>query len=415
MRIKLLVLLLIFFCSCDRKTTDDGRFSVIRIDLLSEPKATINKLSDFAEDIRYIPLRTTRESLISQVQKVVNRGERLYIFDNFLKQILCFDIDGNFLFKLDKRGRGPGEYTTIADFDVSPDNEFLAVLNLSQNILFYRISENGFTFERAISSGMNYPWKIGIVPETDYIFLSLAPWTGTEPTVSFMINTEGDTINYKPNCYKYSSDRGMGRSQSVMWVYNVDNKVCFREFFSDTVFHVDVTDNSFKPRIIFGTHNMLTTPPSNEIARKDRVITIESLSETSRYVFCFYRVYSAGSPEDYGLLFDKKTKTKYKLDVEVSPELNMAGGSIDHEKTKIKEDLNGGPDLSQRIELWDKFCSGGKLFSFVDAMAFKSHIESEEFKNVRVKYPEKKGELELLANSLEETANPVLVLVTLKE
>jgi hypothetical protein len=51
----------------------------------------------------------------------------------------------------------------------------------------------------------------------------------------------------------------------------------------------------------------------------------------------------------------------------------------------------------------------------IDAMKFKKHIASEEFRNSKPKYPEKKKELEKLAASLKETDNPVLVLVRLKK
>ncbi len=40
---------------------------------------------------------------------------------------------------------------------------------------------------------------------------------------------------------------------------------------------------------------------------------------------------------------------------------------------------------------------------------------SEEFRNSKLVYPEKKKELEKIAYSLKETDNPVLVLVRLKE
>lgn len=45
----------------------------------------------------------------------------------------------------------------------------------------------------------------------------------------------------------------------------------------------------------------------------------------------------------------------------------------------------------------------------------KVHVASTDFKNLIPEYPEKKKELEKLANSLKETDNPVLVLVRLKK
>ncbi len=55
------------------------------------------------------------------------------------------------------------------------------------------------------------------------------------------------------------------------------------------------------------------------------------------------------------------------------------------------------------------------LISWIDAIKVKAHVASEAFKNSTPKYPEKKKELEKLANSLKETDNLVLMLVRLKK
>jgi hypothetical protein len=55
------------------------------------------------------------------------------------------------------------------------------------------------------------------------------------------------------------------------------------------------------------------------------------------------------------------------------------------------------------------------LISWIDAIKLKAHVTSETFLNSTPKYPEKKKELEKLANSLKETDNPVLMLVKLKK
>ena len=54
------------------------------------------------------------------------------------------------------------------------------------------------------------------------------------------------------------------------------------------------------------------------------------------------------------------------------------------------------------------------LFGLLYPYQIKAHVGTETFINSSPKYPEKKKELEKLANSLKETDNPVLVLVRLK-
>jgi len=72
--------------------------------------------------------------------------------------------------------------------------------------------------------------------------------------------------------------------------------------------------------------------------------------------------------------------------------------------------LDGGPGFFPKTIKDDN-----TIIGWVDAQKLKSHVASEEFKNSKPKYPGKKKELEKLANSLKETDNPVLVLVSLKK
>ena len=73
-------------------------------------------------------------------------------------------------------------------------------------------------------------------------------------------------------------------------------------------------------------------------------------------------------------------------------------------------DLDGGPNI------WPKTIKDDNtIIGWVDALQLKAHVASEAFKNSTPKYPEKKKELEKLANSLKETDNPVLIMVKLKK
>jgi hypothetical protein len=303
---------------------------------------------------------------------------------------------------------GPEEYDFITDFDVSFDNKILTILSSStRKFLIYGISDTGFTFQRSITLKDPAPWSVTLVPKTYKAFMAIPSWIGTEPTLSLLINTVGDTIHFKRNCYKYNKiQTGQGGSRSKEWLaYSTGNYVCFKEVCSDTVFYVDAKDNSFKPRIIFDTHGTFFTPEMKAGSEKIRNNTtfIHNIFETSRYVFYWYYtvIVEQRIVNLYGFLFDKKTETKYKFDVG------------EDRKIKLKDDISGGPDFE--IEFQDNQCSAGKLFSFVEALALKKYVAGEDFNNAKVSDPKKKNELKKLADSLEETDNPVLIVVTPKD
>ncbi len=401
MRTKLLILAIMVFCSCGNRKSDDSdnASNVLQINLLSEPGPSVQKLSELAENVEYIPLQTTESSLMGNIRrKIVNINKRIYIInlEGISKQsILCFNMDGKFLFKVEKTGRGPEEYKGISDFDVSSDNNVLAILSsLNHKLLFYRISDSGFAFQRSVTLKDPYPYRISMVPETKNAFLAIPPWRGTEPTLSLLINSSGDTIHFKPNCYKYNNVRETSyMALNEMLVYSIGNATCFKEEFSDTVFFVDIKNNSFKPWVILNSHGTLSTPEIRGGAESDEKHSnyIANVFETSRYVFCYY--FSSG-PTRNRFLYDRVSSTKYKLDIE----------------TGLKDDLTGGPDFN--IEFLNNYCSGGKLFSFVEAITLKKYVAGEDFKNVHVSDPEKKNEIKKLADSLNETDNPVLIVVT---
>jgi hypothetical protein len=403
-------------CSCGSKRSSVSSHldSIIRIDLLFEPKATVTKLSEFAANVEYIPLQTTKNSLLSEfVLKIVNVDNKFYIRNSGLGgEIMCFSEKGKFLFKLQNLGRGPEEYTSITDFDVSSDNKELIVLSsIDRKLLVYSISDTGYSFKRSLSMKEPLPLTIGMVPKTGYAFLAIEPWNFTAPTLSLLINSNGDTVYHKPNCYGSRQDKRGGFTRTAL-IYQSEKILCFKECFSDTVFYVDAKEKSFKPRIIFDTHGTLNTPEMVGHPERvgDHVTSIFGINEISRYVYYYYWENRSFNCR----FFDKQTKTIYKLDTG-SFIATIANIPRNEDRVKFKDDLNGGPDFNQDIRFLNSHCSGGKMFSLVDAITFKNYVLSEDFKNVKIRNPKKKIELKNLADSINETDNAVLIVVTPKD
>ena len=74
--------------------------------------------------VHYIPLETTKDCLIGWANKVLIKNDRIYVADfNQAMALFIFDMKGNFLFKIDKRGQGPGEYVNFKDFDIQTNGD----------------------------------------------------------------------------------------------------------------------------------------------------------------------------------------------------------------------------------------------------------------------------------------------------
>jgi hypothetical protein len=155
--------------------------------------------------------------------------------------------------------------------------------------------------------------------------------------------------------------------------------------------------------MILNSHNTIVTPErrgGSETAPKPRSC-LNRIFETTRYVFFYCNI---GDSQDRDIenriIFDKTTNIKYMLDID------------SERKSPLVDDLGGGPDFNMYFNVYS--FNGDMLFSFIEAHALKKHVASEEFKNAKVKYPEKKERIKKLSDSLDDMDNPVLVMVRLK-
>jgi hypothetical protein len=78
-------------------------------------------------------------------------------------------------------------------------------------------------------------------------------------------------------------------------------------------------------------------------------------------------------------------------------------------KSGIYNDIDAGP-----VFFPVKMINDNTMAMIIEAKQLKDHIKSNDFKNTVPKYPEKKKQLEVLANKLTEFDNPILILVTFK-
>ncbi|VDR34351.1 Uncharacterised protein [Alistipes sp. cv1] len=85
-------------------------------------------LSDIADSLSYIKLATDTSNLIGVIDKIIPLKDRILIVDKDITQtIYIFDKSGKFIRKINKKGRGPGEYLSLNDVAVDVSNKRLIV------------------------------------------------------------------------------------------------------------------------------------------------------------------------------------------------------------------------------------------------------------------------------------------------
>jgi len=171
----------------------------------------------------------------------------------------------------------------------------------------------------------------------------------------------------------------------------------FRYNLSDTIYSFENID--FKPHTVIGVGKKQVTPKVRSECDMLEIcanyIQPMNLLEFGDFIYyAFIYKFVQGDVRIYGFIGSKKNNFLALF--------NLGEG--------LTNDLDGGPGI---LPLTTK--DDNTIVTLIDALTLKKHIASADFKNSTPKYPEKKKELERLANSLKITDNPVLVLVKLSK
>ena len=129
-----LVLQIILSCKNEKKdelkSNKEENFNIIKLDKIDAIEDKLIDLDSIFENFRYVKLETTEISLIGNYDKILIENDIIFILDksNLQQSIFSFDMKGKFLFKVNARGRGPGEYLEISDFYVDKELKYIGVL-----------------------------------------------------------------------------------------------------------------------------------------------------------------------------------------------------------------------------------------------------------------------------------------------
>ncbi len=108
------------------------------------------KLSDLVKSSEYIRLETPEDALIKIPTTLTINDKLIIVADNLQKQIFTFDREGKYLYKVDRSGGGPEEYSYITASCVDPERKEAYIWDKSsaQRIMVYSLDG---TFKRAMS------------------------------------------------------------------------------------------------------------------------------------------------------------------------------------------------------------------------------------------------------------------------
>ncbi len=133
----LIIFILINSCKSDNKSLNS---SILQIKDQDIENSKSLKISDIIKTYELIPLETNDSCLIGNCKKVLISTSRIYVLDDLTKTIYLFDLNGKYLNKISRYGKGPDQYLDIDDFCLFKENNIVLLDTQRKKIQIYDAS-----------------------------------------------------------------------------------------------------------------------------------------------------------------------------------------------------------------------------------------------------------------------------------
>jgi len=363
------------------------------VQLNTSTEYLLSYVSEIGKEVRYIPLGSTNEMPVGNIRLIRVSHENIFVLSGDM--IFCFDIGGCYRFRLEKKGRGPGEYLRIGSFDVDSSGELL-ILHTFGRLLFYRITEDGFVFDKelVVRAGSGYHLTgLNFVPGTHNVLISYST-EGVEEYRNVLIDDNGDTLLLRANHYRYRPSAAMGFvSPEEVLQFSDGCQLYFKELFNDTVYVVG-SQNTLDPVFVLSSGKDGLTPDIiANLSRESAPLLKDKLS-----VYDMFRCNRL-----YFIRVAYKGQSYYEVvDIERKIRSRFYSGLI------LNDDISGG------IGIEPKYSYGGRIYSWVEVVTLKEYLNTEHFHETNIRNDRAKQGFISIVNNLSEDDNPVLVVMALK-
>ena len=185
---------------------------------------------DNVDSMKLIKLETSDESLIGSISTLSIIGNVLYVADySKSKSVFAFDLQGNFLYKINNIGNGPGEYQNINMVQIDEKNIFILDW-FSGKIMKYDLFGN-FISEKKIIPHPN-----------DFINLNngemIFNHTHYNEKKKYQIEFTDSLWNPIETAFPFKNTRGIFFQQFSIFQKLKDETILYRYSFCDTIFKI---------------------------------------------------------------------------------------------------------------------------------------------------------------------------------
>lgn len=289
---------------------------------------------------RFIILDTLAKEYPYLINKLLYRNDKLFIHNDYAgnSELLVYDDNGGFLFKVGDRGRARNEYIGVDDFDVNDKNEIFINDISGRKIL--KFNEKG-EFVKVIKPPKNvYSFKH--ISNDNFLFC-LSSWNDTDPKKELTSINNG-----KEKVYTYYGkylDENL--ELDIPRFTKIEENVYFKNALNDTVYCFN-QDGELTERVYFDFGNR-AIPAEKKANLEDQFINGEYEIFTTLMNFC-----CVDSNYVYGGLFDGMLIKSFVLD--------------ENENTIYKLENDKYSKVGQIIGFDNKY-----LISYLDYLSYKQN------------------------------------------
>ncbi|GHS93853.1 hypothetical protein FACS1894207_1000 [Bacteroidia bacterium] len=225
------ILSILLIQSCVRQESANDPFKdvpiVIDIDAVKSPPLKL-------AHIQYVPLETSEECFIGHASKTLIRNNKIYVADfNKVMALFVFDMNGKYIFKISKRGQGPGEYISFNDFDIQNNGDIYMFDQHQKKILIYNsegkyLQNANFDYYFGNFCIVNNKMYWSKLRESGQMFANLAVYDMTNKTTDFILKDE-----------KFLHDISLLNFSAYDFYYSPNHLVYYSPKFSEIIYSID--------------------------------------------------------------------------------------------------------------------------------------------------------------------------------
>lgn len=429
MKASFVFLILAWLYSCNLKDTSRNQEVIHEVEIVMvkwpvsvdvvtalETKKTFS-LSEFGDQIHYIPLKGTPEILIAYILDLELTDNDLFVYGSHRAGIMRFNRSGEFLNKIGTYGNGPSELSPGSSFALVPGDSVVHVhRNFTHNDIWF--SYEGQFLESPFVNKHKFASRF--IPISSDFLLRLGSYRVPPEVIpdefyeAAIFNRNNEMVSIVPSPLKNTQDwRKGGRNGSVSFWYSdsptwYNGLIHFQAHTSDTIYEAD--QDTIYPKYILEKGKFAPPPalhkspgPSVYGDPYDFIINqcvFESID------FILFRACFKGN--EYLVRMDKKSGQLDSQELHGASYYNKPLGDV--RLPMIANDIDHGVDFyphftNRKGDIW--------IYS-ITALDYKEEMEVLE-KEGKIDLNDRSSEAVNLYHSLADEDNPILMLLDLSK